>query len=138
MKKYFIIILLSIISLCGYGQQSQDMNEDNVYITMTLNSVIEYIPQGNFYIKISNTENILVNFCEKVIKVQPGIHRIYLEVDDTCTLMVLESYHMDLERVSSSYRIIKNGMENYNPGTGVYITTDYIEYTVCDFIMYNR
>ena len=140
MKKFIILIFISFISLCGFSQQSQNnmLNDEDVYITMTLNSVIEYMKQGEFYIKISNTENVLISFCEKIIKVQPGIHRIYVEVDNVCEIMVIEANSVELERMASSFRIIPNGMENINPITGEFTKTDYIEYTVCDYLFYNR
>jgi hypothetical protein len=101
---------------------------------MTLQSVIEFLEQPQ-YIKVANTETIYLSFSDRLIKLSPGIHRLKLDIGIDIKVTVFEAYQINIEQISSYSRVIKNGQEDIDPLTGGIIVKDYIEYTVCGFIL---
>lgn len=134
MKKVLILLFMTQ-SILSYSQSNNSLyGEENTYINMTLQSVIEFLEQPQ-YIKVANTETIYLSFSDRLIKLSPGIHRLKLDIGIDIKVTVFEAYQINIEQISSYSRVIKNGQEDIDPLTGGIIVKDYIEYTVCDFIL---
>jgi hypothetical protein len=134
MKKVLILLFMTQ-SILSYSQSNNSLyGEENTYINMTLQSVIEFLEQPQ-YIKVANTETIYLSFSDRLIKLSPGIHRLKLDIGIDIKVTVFEAYQINIEQISSYSRVIKNGQEDIDPLTGGIIVKDYIEYTVCGFIL---
>lgn len=134
MKKVLILLFMTQ-SILSYSQSNNSLyGEENTYINMTLQSVIEFLEHPQ-YIKVANTETIYLSFSDRLIKLSPGIHRLKLDIGIDIKVTVFEAYQINIEQISSYSRVIKNGQEDIDPLTGGIIVKDYIEYTVCGFIL---
>jgi hypothetical protein len=134
MKKVLILLFMTL-SIQSYSQSNNSLyGESTVYINMTLESVIEFLEQPQ-YVKVANTEVIYLSFSDRIIKLYPGIHRLKIDISIDTKMTVLEAAHVDLTLQSSYSRVIKNGQEDIDPLTGGITIKDYVEYTVCNFIL---
>lgn len=130
--KTLFTILLFILSLSCFGQI---VDENNTSISMSLESVSSILVLSDNYIKVSNTETMIVNFDNKFIEVGPGIHRIKLDVDGTTTVILMQKSNTDLIYIADKWRIIKGGQEDINSFSDEIIYKDYVEYTVYGYLL---
>lgn len=136
--KNVLILLLMTFAFPSYSQSDDVPSiESNVYISLNLQSVVEFLEQSPYRVRVANTENIYLNFSDRLIKLSPGIHRLAIDISLDTKMTVFESQHIDIEQISSYQRVIKNGQEDIDPLTGGITVKDYIEYTVCGFIIGN-
>ena len=130
MKTLFTIVLLFLSVACF----SQRIDESNVTITMSLESVSSILVLPDNYIRIANTETMLVNFdTDKYIEITPGIHRLKLDVEDITNVILIPKTGNQLDYIANKVRIIKNGQEDVNTLTGHIIQRDYLEYTILNY-----
>ena len=86
MKTLFTIVFLFLSVLCF----SQRIDESSVGINMSLESVSSILVLPDNYIRIANTETMLVNFdTDKYIEITPGIHRLKLDVEDITNVVLI-------------------------------------------------
>jgi hypothetical protein len=133
MKKTF----LTLFMYCFIDSFGQSVTEDQVGITMTLNSVIEVHQLSKNYVKVANTENIILNYCDKYIKVPAGIHLILVDVNQYCHLVTTsDDNSINFESEAEESKIIYGGMKTIDYFSSQIIRTeDYIEYTICDTVI---
>jgi hypothetical protein len=130
MKTLFTIVFLFLSVLCF----SQRIDESSVGINMSLESVSSILVLPDNYIRIANTETMLVNFdTDKYIEITPGIHRLKLDVEDITNVVLIPKTGNQLDYITSKVRIIKNGQEDVNTLTGSIIQKDYLEYTISNY-----
>jgi hypothetical protein len=137
MKKIVLLPLLLLLSVSSFSQDNSSKEEHNVYVTMSLESVTNMLNMSQYKIEVSNTEIVLVNYYDRYIKLSPGIHRIKIEADYEAHIRIAP-YTIDIESQSTYNRIIKNGQEDVNTLTGEITIRDYIEYSICDYILEKR
>ncbi len=115
---------------------SQNSSEQNVDIRMELMSVVEVNQLSQYYVKVANTENIILNYCDKYIAVPAGIHLLIVDINRYCHLVVASGQMINLEAEAEEIKIISNGMKTIDYMTGQIINVeDYIEYTICDTVI---
>jgi hypothetical protein len=136
MKKT-LISLFTFFTLSSFGQVSNNsvIDEHNVYVNMELSPIIQILVSSKDYVNVTNTETVLLNFCDKIVKIRPGFHRIRVNIDQDCEMILIEYRDMNLESQATSVRVIKDGMEDINYLTGQIVRYDYLEYTVCNFYL---
>lgn len=129
MKK-IILVIFTLFLFKMFGQTS----ESQVDITMSLEPVVEVYQLSGSEIRVTNTDNIIINYCDKYFRVSPGIHLILVDIHQNCRLMtIVDDNRMDLERRSNSFRTIINGIRTIDYYSNQIIRVDsYIEYTICD------
>jgi len=103
---------------------------------MELMSVVEVNQLSQYYVKVANTENIILNYCDKYIAVPAGIHLLIVDINRYCHLVVASGQMINLEAEAEEIKIISNGMKTIDYMTGQIINVeDYIEYTICDTVI---
>jgi uncharacterized protein YqjF (DUF2071 family) len=130
MKTLFTFLFLFFSIVCF----SQRIDESNVTISMSLESVSSILVLPDNYIRVANTETMLINFdVDKYIEVTPGIHRFKLDVEDITNVVLIPKTGNQLDYIANKVRIIKNGQEDVNTLTGHIIQRDYLEYTILNY-----
>lgn len=115
---------------------SQNSLEQNVDIRMELVSVVEVNQLSQYQIKVANTENVILNYCDKYIAVPAGIHLLIVDVNRYCHLMIASGQTINLEAEAEEVKIISNGMKTIDYTTNQILSIeDYIEYTICNTII---
>lgn len=129
-------LLLSLSFLLPTMFFSQNLTEENLSVTMELSSIVEINQLSQYRIKIANTENVILNYCDKYIFVPTGFHLLVVDINQNCHLVVAMSYFTNLESQTNGIRIIPKGMQTIDYYSGQIIRVeDYIEYTICNGIL---
>ncbi len=134
MKKIVLLPLLLLLSVSSFSQDNSSKEEQNVDITMKLESVTNMLNLNQYNIEISNTETVIVNYYDRYIKLLPGIHRIKIEADYEAHIRIAP-YTTDIEDQSTYNRIIKDGQQDINSLTGEITIRDYVEFSICDYFL---
>ena len=115
---------------------SQNQTEQNVDFRMELMSVVEINQLSQYYIKVANTEPIIINYCDKYISVPAGAHLIIVDINRYCHLVAAAGQMINLEAEAEEVKIISNGMKTIDYMTNQILSVDdYIEYTICDTVI---
>ncbi len=129
----FTFLLFLLLPILFFSQNS---SEQNVDIRMELMSVVEVNQLSQYYVKVANTENIILNYCDKYIAVPAGIHLLIVDINRYCHLIAASGQMINLEAEAEEIKIISNGMKTIDYMTGQIINVeDYIEYTICDTVI---
>ena len=131
--KAIITVLFLFISVILHSQ-SEMKEEMEVSISMKLESVSSVLFLSNGYVEVANTEHTIFNYYDRYIELNPGIHRIKLEITEPVMVVLMSKSNLEVESQSSSSRVIKNGIDQIN-WDGRIITRDYIEWTICDYFI---
>jgi hypothetical protein len=134
MKKIVLLPLLLLLSVSTFSQDNSSKVEENVDITMKLESVTNMLNMSQYKIEVSNTETVIVNYYDRYIKLLPGIHRIKIEADYEAHIRIAP-YTTNIEDQSTYNRIIKDGQEDINFLTGEITIRDYVEFSICDYFL---
>lgn len=141
MKNFLATSFFILLNLTSFSQNDNSQRDD-VFINMKLEPVMQCVV-SEYNIKVSNTVTTLLCFCDKIIRLNAGIHRLKITVDESkCSVILVEENHSsNIESTSESKRIVENGLEEieYVGDTErVVRLVDYIEYTVCDYFLMVR
>ena len=130
---HFLLIFFFVLSTNLIGQSS-NTGEEQLYVSMTLSSVIEVNQLSQNHLKIANTETVIVNYCDKYIRVPPGIHLLIVDINQYCHLAVtVEDQSISLESEAEESEVINSGLKTIDYFSNQVIRTeDYILYTICD------
>ena len=118
-----ILLLISTKIWC------QNYSENNVSIRMELESVVEINQLSEQFLKIANTEFIIINYSDKYFELSPGVRMI--NINSFNNLTIESSNFINLKSLSNEYKLISNGINiiDYNTNQ-VLKSEDYIEYTI--------
>ncbi len=106
-------ILLAIMLFIGLNSFGQNLNTDDVFITMSMEPIIECLNTPD-YIQVVNTTPATISFCDRLVYVGPGVHRISKKVMDTdCNIYVFEGYSNG-EVLVGSIRIVEGGIQEFS------------------------
>lgn len=129
MKQVLYILILMLNSFV-YGQI---VNEDNINIRMELCPVIELYQMSNSTLRVANTENIVINYCNKYFELTPGVRLVDVNLDKDCYIIVKLSKNYNLGSLSKKSKVISNGIKTIDYVTNKILNSeDYIEYTIID------
>jgi hypothetical protein len=136
MKKTLLALsMYCFINGFGQSQNAGLVSEQTVDISMALNSVIEVNQLSPYLVKVASTEPIILNYCDKYIFIEPGIHQIKVDINRYCHLIVVETKDTNLGQAEET-KTIPNGMQTLDYFSNQALRTeDYIEYTICDTII---
>lgn len=135
MKKLLVPLTLISFHLFGQKNNTDNYQEQNVYVKMDLQPVYGILTLSQNQVEVYNIETVYLNYYDRYIKLEPGIHRLTIEVNETAHLNLIPYGGTDLETQSTYKRVIKNGREDFDYFTGKKITMDYIEYNICDYFL---
>jgi hypothetical protein len=140
--KTFLTAIFVILSNFSSFSQNENAQEYNVFFNMKLEPVMQCVI-SQYDIKASNTVTTLLCFCDKIIRLKPGIHRLKITVDETkCSVILIEENDgADIDLTAESKRVVKNGLEEivYIDGIETVVrVVDYVEYTFCDYFLMIR
>lgn len=129
-------LLFLVFFLFSLNLFSQTQTEQNVDFRMELMSVVEINQLSQYYVKVANTEPIIINYCDKYISVPAGIHLIIVDINRYCHLVVAAGQMINLEAEAEEVKIISNGIKTIDYMTNQILSVeDYIEYTICDTVI---
>lgn len=139
--KRFLFSLLILTPFVISAQENDSKNENNVFVNMSLESILECTPTSQYEVLVCNTVDAILTFCEKIIKIPPGVHKVKIDIiNETCHLIMIEDdKRTDFAANAISMRIIKDGIQEvsyYSSEDSKFPPRDYIEYTVCDYYIF--
>lgn len=135
MKKFLLMFML----LTGIGLFGQNQNSDDVQVTMSMEPIIEYLRMPN-YVQVVNTTPAAISFCDRLVYIRPGVHRIKTEIiNSECNIYVFEKGEAgEIDYVS--VRIVEGGIDEFSwtmDGIIPIGKSDYIEYMLRDFYLFS-
>lgn len=128
-----ILVLFLVFKSILIGQNLTIVEESNISVKMSLEqvSVIKIINED--YVEVANTDYIVFNYYNRYIELQPGIHRLRIDVVEPTIIVLLPIILNDFKNNFVNKRIVKNGQEDINTLTGGTSIIDYIEWTINQF-----
>lgn len=128
--KSVLLFLFLFNSLMFFGQTVSVESSD---VTMELRSVVEVNQLSQYYVKVANTDPIVLNYCDKFIRIPPGVHLVVVNIGSDCRLILSGVNWVDLETLAHSSRVVIGGLRTIDYYTNQVIRVeDYIEYIICN------
>lgn len=126
--KNILHIWLFLFTGFVYGQR---IDNGDIVIKMELSPVIEVFQISKSNIRIANTDNIIINYCDKYFELTPGVRIVEVDLSDECTITIQLSKYYNLESIAHSRKIIYNGIKMVDYISNQIIKSeDYVEYEI--------
>lgn len=127
--------------ISSYLGISQLTNSDDVFFSMKLEPVINCNANSQKEITVASTVPSLLIFCDRGVRLPIGVFRIRLDIADweQCHIITSEDDSGDSFKYQPhGQRIIPKGLCRIDYASSSIISIeDYIEYTICDYIIYS-
>lgn len=137
MKTFILFWFLAFSNLLN----AQLRNESDIYFQMKLEPVINCNAYNQKEITIASTVPSLLVFCDRAVRLPIGVFRIRLDIADweQCHIITSEDDSGDSFKYQPhSQRVIEKGLQRIDyTSSSIISIEDYIEYTVCDYIIYS-